>query len=732
MDKKAHLDFETRSQCDLKKCGVAKYADDASTRAWGFSYQFEEGGVSGNIRRWKVGDPDPVELLEHIASGGIVVAHNAAFERLIWNIVMRRMGYTHWPLIRIEQQDCTMARAAAIARPQSLEKLANAMHLQQLKDSEGAKLMMKMAVPKRVYPDGRVEWIDDAASIDRLFDYCDQDIRAEADVDIHIPPLTPREKLVWQFDQRMNERGIPVDVFMVQRCSELVTYAKKQADSEMRYLTNRMVPKCSSGNKIVEFIASRGVPCTTVKKGVQDDLLFLADLHNDNLVKEVIQLRRSSNKTSTAKYEAMLKCVSGDNRVRFLLNYHGATTGRWAGRLVQPQNFPRIDANLMAIKWLIELIYDPSLSVSDIYDIVSSVHGPSSVLFLLSKALRATFKAPEGRKFVGGDFSNIEGRVNAWFAGEDWKLRAFRDYDTIIPGEFDKKGRPRRAGPDLYILAASGILNKLLEEITDFERQGVGKVSELALGFQGSVNAFISMGDNYGVTPYDISGPVMETSSSQLWDETAAKYETAMDKEGLFEKEWTAIKIVVNNWRKRNPAIVQSWWDYQDAAIAATINRHTVVPVVNGKVNYYCDDTNLWCVLPGGRMLCYAEPEVRTSKVERTRKDGTKYEATKHTVMFYTGNDKGQWVQEALYGGLQCENIVQAAARDIMVDRMLDAEAQGFPHVLTVHDEILTEVDTSSAWHNKKTLEQIMSVVPKEYEGLPLAAATWEDTRYVK
>lgn len=733
-DESVHIDFETASTTDLLKAGVYRYAEDPNTRVWGFSYEFNNDGL---VLRWMPGDPDPTELLEHIAAGKTVKAHNAAFERTIWNVVLHNnYGLRHWPRIQIWQMDCSMARAAAIAHPQKLEKLGVALGLDQRKDTQGRALMMKMSRPRKYNPDGTLEWWDSEENKQRLMEYCDQDINTESEVDLKLPPLTEGERKVWMLDQVINDRGVPIDAPAVQRCEELVEYAKKKADGEMRTLTGRMVPKCSNDAKLVEWVRSRGIECDTVKKAVQDDLIFLADLHSDPLVEEVITLRRASKKTSTAKYKAMMKCMGSDHRIRGLLNYHGASTGRWAGRLVQPQNFPRLDHDEEGhvIEWMHELLHDMRLSIQDVYDLLTAVHGSSAPLVLLSRALRSMIKATPGKKLVGGDFSNIEGRMNAWIAGEQWKLDAFRDYDTIIPGEFDKKGKPKRRGPDLYILAASGILGKTLEEVSGFERQSVGKVSELALGYQGSVGAFISMGDNYGITPYDISKPIQLAANPAQWDETCEEYNrSGTVRHDLQEREWVAVKIVVDNWRKKNPRIVQSWWDLQDAAIAAVAAPGTVVPVCDNKVQYYSDGRALWCVLPGGRLLCYSCPDVETEKVTRTRPDGTTYDTWKKKVTYWSEDSQTkQWRKQTLYGGLQCENIVQAAARDVMVDRMFAAEKEGFPLILTVHDELLTEVDEYSNYHNDKTLQNIMSVVPQGFEGLPLAAAAWEDMRYVK
>jgi DNA polymerase len=710
-----HIDFETRSRVDLRKSGVYRYVEDASTGVWVLCWRVDKYPVEA----WRPGDPDPVALLDHIRAGGIVKAHNSAFERMVWNYIVRR-HCPHWPMLTIEQMDCTMARAAAVSHPQSLDDLCRVLDTETKKDREGHALMMQMARPRRFRVDGSIEWWDDAERVQRLTSYCGFDVLTECDVDAKLPPLTDYERAVWHLDQIINDRGICIDVAAAEKCATLVEIAKKAADREMRRLTRGAVPKCSNDNKIIEWIQSQGIECTTVKKGEQDDLKFMADLHDKQVVRDVIELRADSKKTSTAKYKAMTLCVCSDGRIRGLLNYHGAGPGRWAGRLVQPQNFPRVDHEKegYVFEWMIDMLHDNNMSPLEIYEAMATVHGESgdsAPLRLLSRALRSMICAAPGKKLVGGDFSNIEGRVNAWNAREDWKLRAFAEYDA-------------GTGPDLYVLAYAKSFNVSLESVGKAERQ-IGKVEELALGYQGGVGAFIDMGDTYGLDPYKVSAAIVQTASAQMWDATAAKYATAKDKNGLREKEWTAIKIIVDSWRTAHPGIVQSWWDLQDAAINAVANPGIAVPAT--RVTYYSDGRCLWCVLPSGRMICYAQPELEEEWVEYIDKYGQPQQRLKRKVTFW-GVKEGQWRKLSLYGGLQCENIVQGTARCIMVDRMFEAERNGYPLVLTVHDELLAEVEASRLDLNAKHFEHIMSTLPAFAEGLPLAAKAWEEGRYVK
>lgn len=721
-----HIDFETRSATDLKVSGVYRYAEDPTTEPWGFAYWFtyEDGKPAGAVDEWRPGYADPVALLDHIRDGGKVMVHNAAFERTIWNWVLVGRMCPHWPEMTIEQQDCTMARAAAVALPQSLDKLGIALQLPFQKDMEGHKVMMKQAKPRKFHADGRIEWWDDPELTNTNMAYCQQDVRTEASVDQHVPQLTFAERDVWVFDQVINERGVCVDGHVVERAAQLVEYTKKQLDRVMREWTNRAVPKCSNDKAIIKWLNLRGVECTSLAKGEIDDVVFLASVHLDSLAEDVIRLRQAGWKTSTAKYRAMQKCVSWDSRIRGLLNYHGANTGRWAGRLVQPQNFPRVDPDdtiLQAeIKYLHELL-NSTYTIRDVYDILCLLYGPLKIMDLLSKALRSMIVAAEGKKLVGGDFSNIEGRVNSWLAGEDWKLDAFRAYDA-------------GTGPDLYKLAYARSFGVDIETVGKGQKRQIGKVQELALGYQGGVGAYLTMGATYGVNPFALSKPVYDATSSEQWDNTAFQYhQPRTNKYGLFEKEWTALKILVDNWRAANPAVVQSWWDYQDAAIEAVASPGSIVGVCGQMVQYYSDGRCLWCTLPSGRMLCYHSPEVVEEIVEYIDKHGETRTRTRRKVTFWgTDSVTKQWKKQSLYGGLQCENIVQAVSRDIMVHAMFNVEDAGYPVILTVHDEIVSEVDEYAEDLNDKNFADIMSVLPDWAYGLPVSVGAWEDVRYVK
>jgi len=324
---KAHLDFETRGAVDLLKVGAYRYVEDKDTDIWLFSWRLG----SGPINRWLPGSPPPTALLEHIAAGGVVTAHNAVFERLVWNSVLRRTaGCESYPRLTIAQMDCTMSRSLAIHLPADLDTLAKALDLSEQKDTEGHTLMRKMAKPRKRNDDGTFVWWDDQSNIDRLAVYCDQDVL------------------------------IALDLPTIHACVEVLEIAQTRAHARMNELTGGAVRKCSEALRIVEWLNSRGISATSIAKSEHGELKAFADLAGDDVAREVIELRAEAAKSSTAKYTRMLQVACEDGRARGLLAYHRAHTGRWGGALLQPQNLPSFDedTDLNGILGTIDIMED--------------------------------------------------------------------------------------------------------------------------------------------------------------------------------------------------------------------------------------------------------------------------------------------------------------------------------------------------------------------------------------
>lgn len=371
-----------------------------------------------------------------------------------------------------------------------------------------------------------------------------------------------------------------------------------------------------------------------------------------------------------------------------------------------------------------------------VYDDIAFECGP--VVPALSRCLRSMLVAGPGNKLVGGDFANIEGRINAWMAGEQWKLDAFRAYDA-------------GTGPDLYVVMAANALGIAPAQVTKLQRQTTGKVPELACGYQGSVGAWL----RFDPTPTTVTQVIRDRFfGSDEWKKAGEQYDRTPIHLGLSADSWVAIKTLVNIWRRDNPRIVQSWWDRQDAAIEAVDAPGTIVPVMDGKVRYLVADGFLWGQTPSGKLLAYANPhlvekreewlvdadgemvpcdELTADEIELRKAAGMEHHVgrSRTQVAFEGRNQKtGAWGRQYMYGGLQTNNDVQLTARELLRLAIGRVEAAGYPVNLHVHDELVAEV--RQEFGSPEHFEGLMSVLPSFMEGLPLAAKAWVDQRYVK
>lgn len=659
-----HIDLETRSAADLKKVGAHRYAEDITTEIVCGSYRFDDGPT----KRW-VGDFPPPDLWDHLVNGGEMIGHNQQFERVVLNARLK---------LRVEPdtQDCTMARAAAMGLPSSLDNLGSALKLKFQKDKVGHALMLKMCKPKTRDP---LTWHEDPADVERLSAYCDRDVETETDADAHLPPLSERERRVWILDQRINDRGFGVDLLAVQRADACVAAAKLRADRDIWRATNGAVKKATQAKALADWINAQGVPCTSIADGEIDELVVGADLLDRPDVADALQIRRAS--AGAFKFEAILRAVCSDGRVRGSLAYHGTHGGRWAGRVVQPQNFKRLDtdeeADAVAQALAILRTYEKPDDALDA--MAMTIDLPP--LEVLSLCARPMIVAKPGHVLRDADFSNIEGRLNAWFAGEDWKIDAFRAFDLGL-------------GPDLYIVTAGGILGKPLAEVTRKDRQHQGKTSELACGYQGGYRAL---------------------------QKKAAEMRINMPDDQA--------RGIVSGWRSANPRITESWAELGQAAIDAVQSPGVIVPVLGNKVQYVSNGDFLWCKLPSGRIISYASPSVGW-KTKLLTIDDEEVELNTYGLSYW-GQKNGRWLKLDLYGGAQCAHIVSGTARDLLVEAMFAVEAAGHNLILTIHDELLAE-DPVGFRSLEEFSETIRRSKPAWAEGLPMVSKVWQDERYSK
>lgn len=454
----AECDFETRSDIDLGSHGAHVYFESPNARVLLGSFKI------GDLRfRWRYGEPCPAPLRTHIEAGGILSAHNASFEILCFKWLAANCG---WPVARLEQFRCTAATAAAMQLPRQLGKLGAALNLSVQKDKEGMRLIRKFSIPQKsgqfVQPE------DDPEDFEKFHAYCDVDVETEAEADTRLVPLSDQEQAVYTLTERINHRGVRIDVESARKALLIVDKAKDALDAEMRQLTNGAVGKCSEVAKLTRWLEALGVAVTSLAKADIDELLDFDDL--PGVARQALLIRQEAAKTSTAKLATMLTRASRDGRVRGEAIYHAAGTGRTQSAGVNLNNLPRPRKMFEDAKLRQDVLFQ-SIREGD-PDYLRFMYGDAlgRPLHLLSDSIRGFILAAPGHDLIQADYSNIEGSVIAWLAGETWKLDAIRSIfaDPSIP--------------DLYRQTAAGILGLPLEEVTrkHWARQAVGKPAELA------------------------------------------------------------------------------------------------------------------------------------------------------------------------------------------------------------------------------------------------------------
>lgn len=785
----AFIDFETRSTVDLTKTGVEVYAAHPSTEALCLCWTFDaDPHVHSST---DVNDDDAhADIFDHVRSGGRVVAHNARFELHIWRMLSARYG---WPELRIEQLYDTMAAARSLSLPGSLGQLAAALRLPVQKDTDGHRLMLKMCKPRKPRkhePQDAIIWHDAPADVARLVEYCRVDVETERAVYNAIPLLPDAELETWRLDQRINDFGVHLDVETISNCLAAVDVEQSRLAGEIRALTGGQVPSPGAAAKLRAWLAERGVDVPNLKKGTVaaalasplDGEAVYSSLYADvggkwggvdpgyrhvwetkaAEARRGLEIRQEASKASTAKLRAMLRGAGADDRARGLLEYHGAATGRWAGRRVQPQNMPRTPKGFKV------------RDAENIFGWLTLDGGAEgvrceykSVMDAVSWSLRALITPAPGSRFLCADYSNIEGRVLAWLAGETWKLDAFRDYDRILDWRPD--GEHVRGGPDLYKLTYSKSSGIAVEDVDDTQRQ-IGKVQELALGYQGGHGAFLNMAGGYGIDLDQIAAAVRAAVSPGAWAEAEQQYwsgaresaeevlaakrlaDRLADEEnepadvpvdddtpelfdlmaelaksnrfGLSPDVWAAIRLVVDMWRSAHENIVLFWRMLNHAAISAVADPGSV-HAAGRFIKYRVHGRLLYCRLPSGRFLAYPYPRIieTPSKWNPDRTD---------RKIEFEGVDSRtrKWGKQRLYGGLLAENVTQAVARDVLAGAMHRIAAAGYPIAFHVHDEIVSEMPNGRG--SLAEFESLMAMRDPWSAELPIAVAGWEGDRYRK
>jgi len=708
------LDWETRSDVDLIKEGVYRYVESQHTDVLLASYRFSDETV---IRRWRKGEPCPADIREHVERGGIINAHNAAFERLIWWFVMSDRH--DWPRPKLEQFRCTAVAAAASSLPRALGRLGDALDLKVKKDKRGTFLIKKLSVPAG-WKNGAPVWSEDSQLTAEFHDYCDDDVRTECEASSRIVPISDYEQRVYALNETINDRGLRIDVVSARAAVQIADKAKEALNKELTQVTGGYVTAVTQAAALKRWVEQQGIVTENLDKDTIDDLLHSDDL--PDRIRRALELRQEGGKPSVEKIAAMLSRVNRDGRVRGVYLHHGAgQTGRFSSRGVQAHNLPKTRKIFEAESPRFDVLFKAIRTGEP--DALTWLYGEElgRPLHLLSDAIRLFIWAAPGYDLIDADYSSIEGRMAAWFAGEDWKLDAFRALD-------------RGDGPGMYELTAASIYNIDVADVSRAQR-GVGKVGELSMGYQGGVGALAKMARQNKLKLHTVFGSVWESATPERREaaekrfaERANAHDEATEKLG--REGWLAAELIKVGWRAAHPRIAESWRLLESAATDAVLDPGSLHSAVGAKfrvVNGF-----LWMQLPSGRCLAYGRP--RIGEVIAPWADKTLPLAKQERKIGLTalGVDAvtDRWTRHSIYGGSLFNNLVQGSARDIMVHGMFAAEAAGYPIVLHTHDEMAAEVPVG--FGSVEEFSAIINRLPEWARGLPLAAAGWRGKRYRK
>lgn len=686
MNNYLYLDLETYCETPIKN-GTHAYAENAEVMI--FAWALDDGEVhvedltneAISVHLWKL-------LLDPSI---ILIAHNSGFDRTVLRHAFKQYD------LKIERWEDTMVQALSHSLPGGLDVLCDIFKIDtdKAKDKVGKQLIQLFCKPRPANQKIRratsethpIEWA-------RFVEYAKNDILAMRELHKKIPKWNYKgaELALWHLDQQINDRGVCIDLELVECAITAVDKAQKGLAKRTKSLTDGEVEAATQRDAMLKHILEvHGVSLpdmqkSTLERRLNDDSL-------PNAVRELLAIRLQASTTSTAKYNALYKGTSSDGRLRGTLQFNGASrTGRWAGRLFQPQNLPRpvlkqseIDQGIEALKIdLADAFYD-------------------NVMELTSSAIRGCICAPKGKKLVVADLSNIEGRALAWLAGESWKIKAFYDFD-------DGKGH------DLYKLAYAKSFSVSPEDV-DKEQRQVGKVQELALGYEGGVGAFLTFATAYGLDldamaeqAFDGIDPSIMNEAIRAWEWHKKERRTTF---GLKKKTWLVCDSFKRSWRYAHPNIFAWWSELKQAATNALQNPNT--PFKCRKVDFIKKGSWLLIRLPSGRFLCYPGAKVEDGKIS------------------YMGNNQytRKWERLYTYGGKFAENITQAVSRDVLGHNMPIIEQAGYEIVLSVHDEVITETPNIDDF-NDTDLSKKLSTNPNWALDLPLAAAGFESYRYKK
>ena len=663
----------------LSVVGAARYTEHPETEILCLAYNLGSGA-----KLWKPGDSHPLDLFEHLEKGSLIEAWNVAFEAWVWdNIAVTKYKFPFLPPLSLR---CAAAKSRAFSYPGSLEKAGEVANIEKQKFKEGKLLIKKYCVPRNPTKNNPLHRTQPEQD---LYEYCLRDIEAEAQLSKIIPDLPEIEQKLWHVDHAINTRGVCIDLELINKCIKLLETAYAKYNKELELLTCGAVKSASKLPDLKKWLKIDTLRAQDITELLKQDL--------PKHVKRVLQIRENIGSAAVKKLYSMSNSVCKDDRLHDLFIYHSAHTGRAAGTGPQPQNLPNSgpavkkcsacgkhsgvhlnaclwctqESELQEVEWNTEAI-DNAIEILNCENLELVELFFNDCVATISGCLRSMFIAAPGHDLLCSDYSAIEAVVLAALAREEWRLEVFRTHGKI------------------YEMSASKISGVPFSEFERHKeeygthhpfRKTIGKVAELASGYQGWIGAWKAFG--------------------------ADKFYS--DEE---------IKKAILKWRSESPNIVKFWHEIEQAAINA-VSTPSIEYSYND-IKFLCTNDVLYCKLLSGRTLKYHKPLLSHDK--------------KLTFEGWNSNPlqgKTGWIRKNTYGGRLTENIVQATARDILAHALINLEEKGYPVVLHIHDEIVCEVPK-----NKKSLkefERIMSTMPKWAKDWPIkATGGWRAKKYSK
>jgi DNA polymerase len=656
----ALVDFESRSRCNLKKRGGRLYWEDPSTEAiCAVLYDVER-------REWHVWEPgDPVPSI------GTAVAHNAAnFDRF-------GGARCDW---RVQEWIDSSQAARRAGLPGALDKLGK-MWLGRDKDKDGSRFTIALSRPSRAKArKGQLPELTGPVR-DRVVAYCANDVEIMVKAWPRLEEWFDVDADTCEVDRVINDRGVYLDKDLCRALQKQIARQQEKAIAKAAKALGWSVQE----TRACAMSPQQFVKATGLENARKDTLAaFNPECEGTTEAAPLVAVRLALASVVPGKLTAALERVSPDNRLRDMLRYYGAHTGRWAGTGLQPHNLNRIgfEDEAKRIGWAVEhyiqTLCDAALSGEDlgdtpVTDVFRKSIGGDVGKYIVSGLLRSVLVAEPGCTYAVLDYSGVEARANAWAAGDDNAIGVFKALDA-------------GTGPDPYKLMAVDIFGLPLERVEKHHRQ-IGKNAELGCGYGMGADKF---NDYCAAAGNDLAAMGVEASD------------------------------VIGAWRTKHRPIVKMWHACEKAFAAAAQGR----PMRAGKWLYEPRGNGVACVLPSGRPIMYPNAKVR--RVKRTAKDGRTFDAWD---MSYQGADP--W-RSPVYGGLLVENAIQALCRDFLAGALVKLDAAGLRPVLHVHDEAVCEVPHNAGAEALEEMRQIMLDVPRWAKGFPMRLDGFHGRRYRK